>query len=198
MSLLSELAGYLPKWFWLAFSAVIILILTYLAYPLYESRVTDSRNHINSSYPSFYDKFRAAKQYVRYSYRSFRYDGDSSNNPPIIRNRAMIKGLDKDGRIHLTVYTNKGMIATHGSIADVDIKDLLSANALIKSEAKKAVVVDTYRLGDENHFVIWLEDGTPLNETLITNMIASPIDSPPTNIVNSLFKEHYRTILLSK
>ncbi len=179
-------------------AAAIFLVAAYVITPHIKSLQYLSSSHISTSEPSTFDRIRALKEYARYSYRTFKYDGMDSKNPPLVRNRAEIKGFDKYGLVHLDVYTLKGRMSAKGFIADVDIHDKKLALSIIKKESSGAVVVDTYSIEKELFFVIWLNDGTPLNETLILNSAGRPISTPPTNIVNRLFKEHYRLIAAGK
>lgn len=152
-------------------------------------------HHIASDDPSWFDRVRAAKEYARYAYRVKKYDEPFAGMETITRKRAFYLGLDEHGQIHLVAYTKDGKVKTQGAIADIKFKNLAKAPKFIAIEiSQKSVVVDSYLHNERLHFVIWLPDGTPLNESLILNGIAEPTDTPPTNIVNTLFKQHYKRI----
>lgn len=141
-----DLIDYLPLWSKLLAAAVFFLVAAYVAIPHIKSLQYLSSSHISSNEPSTFDRIRALKEYARYSYRTFKYDGIDSDNPPLVRNRAKIKGFDKDGLVHLDVYTLKGRMSAKGLIADVDIHDKKLALSIIKRESSDAVVVDTYTI----------------------------------------------------
>lgn len=195
---LFELLRYSPSYVRAGLIIISLLLFSVLAKPYVLEAMDLSKTHISSTKPTLVDKVRAFKQYVRYSFRAARYDGDESISNPLTRNRAFVKGVDKDGRIYLDVYTMKGLAKTSGWIADIAYKNSSDVSRYIKAETSNGpVVVDTYTVENEKFFVIWLSDGTPINEALIANGIASPIDTPPTNIVNTLFKNHYKRILFN-
>lgn len=193
-----DLIDYLPIWIKLLAASLFLLFATFFFTPYVTILQHLSSTHIATNEPTAFDKIRAFKEYVRYSYRAMKYDGIDSETPPLIRNRAALKGFDKDGFIHLDVYTMNGKMSAKGWLADVEIHDKKLALSIIKKESSKAVVVDTYKIDRDLFFVIWLHDGTPLNETLILNSAGKPTTTPPTNIVNSLFKEHYNLIAFGK
>lgn len=189
-----EIFDYAPKWVKVC-TALLSLVFAILFFaPYIKDLKYLSATHEVVSGPSFIDRAKAAKEYLRYSYRTFMHDGVDSESPPMLRNRAFIKGLDREGGIHLDVYTLEGKKPARGLIADVKIHDKNLALAIINKEANNAVIVDTYQHLDQLYFVVWLNDGSPLNERLILNSAGTPIKTPPTNIVNRLFKEHYRMV----
>lgn len=192
----SEIYSYIPTYakFLLAAFILIFTVIFFKDHILLAISVRE--DHIKSSQPTIIDRLRASKEYMRYSYRSFMYDGHNSESPPIMRHRAVLLGIDKAGSVHLSVYTMNGKTRVTGRIADIELISLNDVSSTIKREVgQKSVVIDTYRVGEINHFVIWLNDGSPLNEVLINLGLATPISTPPTNIVNSVFKNHYKRIL---
>jgi hypothetical protein len=191
---IQDLIDYTPKFVKITVGLGCMVVAVYFVTPYIKELKHLTSSTIASNEPGLLDRARAFKEYLRYSYRSFKYDGLESDSPPLVRNRAVIKGLDKEGVLHLDVYTIQGRKNTKGKIADVHIKDKNLALALIKKESVNAVIVDTYQYSDELFFVVWLGDGTPLNELIILNSAGEPVKTPPTNIVNRLFKEHYKLI----
>ena len=58
------------------------------------------------------------------------------------------------------------------------------------------MTVDYYKNSNEElEAVVWLKSGKPLNEELINAGVATPISTPPTNIVNRLMFNHYLKLL---
>jgi hypothetical protein len=194
-AVVQEFISYTPKKIKFLVAGVFALIFFYLVSGYIYTAYIYSTQHIASSEPAVFDRVRAFKEYIRYQYRSFKYDGTKSSAPPLMRHKAKVLGIDKDGNIHVDVYTLKGKVTAWGRIADVDIAAPLQAMLFIKAEIKsETLIVDTYTHEGVKHFVLWLSDGTPLNESLIMNKLATPSGTPPTNIVNTLFMTHYKNI----
>ena len=194
MPILRDLLLYVPRWLKFLCISFPFLVILYSMQPTLAA-ILRNTHHIASSDPSAIDRLRASREYLRYSIRKTLYDGPDSENPPLKRYRANILGLDASGRIHLNLYTLQGKVKTSGLIADIVFSDLRAVNALVMEDSEEAVVADIYTLQHESYFVLWLKDGTPINETLILHSLAVPIDTPKTNIDNTLFKRHYERII---
>ena len=196
LGLLSDAFRYTPRWVKL-FSVVAMTALFILfCSPYVISIINADVPHIKTESPTVIDKLRASREYVRYTYREFMFDGVNSDTPPIMRHRGIVRGIDKAGFVHLTLYTSEGKRRVRGQLADLKFSNpSLVAEVMAIHADTSPVVADTYAAGDGKHFVVWLKDGTPINEVLIIKGIATPIDTPPTNIVNSLFRNHYREII---
>ena len=196
VSLAADLLLLVPNYVKKTLTVVCCLGVMLLLAPYVKYIVPIELGHINSQSPDVFDKVRALKEYVRYSYRSLMYDGFNSEQVPLSRRRASVLGLDSQGSIFVEALINGEMTRFKGVVADIEINDLRSASHHIKLETKdRFVVLDTYEYGGQKHFVVWLPDGTPLNEILIAKGFARPLEAPPTNIVNSLFKRHYYVIV---
>jgi hypothetical protein len=197
-SLFYELASYIPRSIRYLLLCMFILTTGFIFREQIFTALSFSKEHIAASDPNVIDRARALKEYIRYTYRSFKYDGEKSKSPPLMRHRALIAGMDSEGNIHLDIYTTKGKVRAWGRIADIEFVDPAAVLTYIKFEVSEhSIAIDTYTHEQQKYFVLWLQDGTPLNEVLILNDLATPSTTPPTNIVNSLFLTHYKKILFN-
>ena len=198
VGLLTELVMLIPRWLKIV-TVVLLALFSVVALTPYAAVAIAGVNagaHINSTEPSLIDKSRAMRELVRYAFRELVYSPSDATVSPVSRQRGRFIGVDKSGLIHLELYTDKGRVRQSGKIADLDFNHPREIHFFIQQQVdNKFVIVDTYHYLGEVHYVVWLHDGTPVNETLILANLARPTATPPTNIVNTMFRSHYLQIL---
>lgn len=133
------------------------------------------------------------KNWLYWEYRSMRYDGVDSVHSPVRNAWANLDGMSQDGAVVLRVYEPSGPKQIKAYLADLDLKDKIKAARYINALNKASIKVDYYQLDTDStdYVVIWIDGDTPLNQTLIEQGIASPIDRPPTNIINTMMARYY-------
>lgn len=135
----------------------------------------------------------AGKSWLYWEYRAMRYDGEDSPHSPLRNAWANLDGMAEDGGVVLRVYESNGTRQMKAYLADLELKDRVKAAQYINTLNKASIKVDYYHLDSDSsdHVVIWVEGHTPLNQTLIEQGLASPIDKPPTNIINTMMARYY-------
>ncbi|MGL4755794.1 MAG: hypothetical protein ACRCXB_25850 [Aeromonadaceae bacterium] len=143
------------------------------------------------------DWLSTAKGYVYWQVRAIRYDGQDSAHSPVKTSWANYDGMTHDGALLLRVYEDKRVGQITALLADLDIKDVNGVARYLQQYKRANVKVDYYHLieNDTDYVVMWTQNGVPLNLKLIEAGLAHPMDTPPTNLVNTLMAQFYKNKL---
>lgn len=96
-------------------------------------------------------------------------------------------GLDRSGRVIVSVPSGATYLLKTYQIADVKITDLYGAASVIGQLRTEDAKLEIY---SPDQVVIWVR-GAPFNVKLIESGHAVPDPSPPTNIVDDAFSTYY-------
>jgi hypothetical protein len=100
---------------------------------------------------------------------------------------ASLAGLDKDGRLLVSVPDKASWKIEAIRVADTRITDIYGAVGLINQYKSEDALLDYYR---DDQVVIWIRN-VPFNVKLIEAGFAVPDPNPPTNIVDRAFASYY-------
>lgn len=103
---------------------------------------------------------------------------------------ATLAGLDKDGRLLVTVPNGAKWKIETIRVADARITDIYGAAGLVNQFKAEDVLLDYYQ---DDQVVVWIRN-VPFNVKLIEAGFAVPDPNPPTNIIDIAFASYYWSI----
>lgn len=141
-------------------------------------------------------KLAAFSEAVHWSTRAFLYDGHKNTDVRPARHfTAEILGMTKDAHVVFKMATPDGYQKVVAEFADLLITDVVNTTMMINRYKGRTLYVDYYQyeLDGTVHdcVVLWDEFSTPLNLELVQRQFAKPVETPPTNIVNTLMASYY-------
>lgn len=132
---------------------------------------------------------------VYWDARAWVYDGHDGQYRPVTHFTAEIKGLTKDGHVVFVYAGKEGYRTVTAEFADLIITDIKSTSTIINRFRGKTIFVDHYQYVADGKIhdcvVLWDEFESPLNLELVERQFAKPVESPPTNVVNTLMAGYY-------
>jgi hypothetical protein len=148
------------------------------------------------SFQAVSPKAKLLTEAVYWETRAFLYDGhDNKNVRPVKHFTAEILGMTKEAKVVFKMSTPEGSKNVHAELADLIITDIESTSKILNRFRGQIIYVDYYQYQLDgvvhNCVVLWDEFESPLNLELVERQFASPIENPPTNIVNSLMAGYY-------
>lgn len=140
---------------------------------------------------------RNVNGFVYWEVRAMRYDGSDSAHSPVRTSWANYDGITHEGALLLRVYDDNRVSQITALLADLELKDLNGVARYLQQYKRANVKVDYYHLikNDKDYVVMWTQNGVPLNLKLIEAGLAHPMDTPPTNLVNTLMAQFYKNKL---
>jgi len=132
---------------------------------------------------------------VYWDARAVLYDGHDGQVRPVTHFTAEIKGLTKDGHVVFLYASKEGYRTVTAEFADLIITDLKGTSTIINRYRGKTIFVDHYQYTADGKIhdcvVLWDEFESPLNLELVERQFAKPVESPPTNVVNTLMAGYF-------
>jgi hypothetical protein len=128
----------------------------------------------------------ASLYYAGFWFARVEINGQSAA-PILSTNYGNVVGLDRRGRLIVSVPNGDRFGRVEVSLADVRLTDLRGAATLIKGVRDLDAKFEEY---PGNQYVVWLNQ-IPLNVQLIEAGLAEPDPNPPTNIVDKAFATYY-------
>lgn len=128
--------------------------------------------------------------------RAVLYDGpDKVSVTPAEHFVAEIKGLRSDRQVVFSKWGDGGFVLIEAELADLDIVNFQGAKSIIDRYKGKKIFVDYYQYSDDGKVkdavVLWDEFDAPINAEIVERHFAKPVETPPTNIVNTLMAKHF-------
>ncbi len=140
-------------------------------------------------------KFTILAEAVYWDARAFLYDGHDGQVRPVTHFTAEVKGLTKEGHVVFVYASKDGYKTVTAEFADLIITDLKGTSTIINRYRGKTIFVDHYQYTADGKIhdcvVLWDEFESPLNLELVERQFAKPVESPPTNVVNTLLASYY-------
>lgn len=145
---------------------------------------------------SFGKRVSALGNALYWEARAFAYDGpDKKASTPVKHFMAEIKGMTRTGNVVFSMFTNSGMKIVEAELADLKITNLKGTTKVVNKYKGKRVYVDYYQYkeGEMLHHcvVLWDEFDAPVNVEIVERNYAKPIETPPTNVVNTLMAKYF-------
>lgn len=158
-----------------------------------------------SFFSSLSSKLNALQNTLYWGMRYYSFSDNDEETYPVLRSKGAIDGFTREGMVLLRLYTEQGVIQRQSHLADLMVNDYTNTARYLNGFKEELVVIDYYVHEDQAirqdkrttyEVVIWLDSGVPLNESLVELGLATPMPTPPTNIVNKLMFTYYRGQLL--
>lgn len=100
-----------------------------------------------------------------------------------------MEGLDRAGRVIVSIAEGDHWVKRHFALADAQIEDMYGAAQIVGALRTEHATFDVY--GES--VVAWIH-GVPVNIKLVEAGVARPDPHPPTNIVDRIFATYYWTV----
>ena len=133
------------------------------------------------------------KQALIWQYRAVRYDGmdKAGVETPHSSVPGTIEGMTKEGKL-VVRYPYEGRFVDEAfEMADLKLINVEFVAKYVNDFKLQSINIDIYKTKSTDLVVIWMQSGKPLNLMLIEEQLATPVENPPTNIVNLLMAAYY-------
>lgn len=141
-------------------------------------------------------KLSALGSAMHWSAKAFIFDGHKSTNvKPAKHFTAEILGMTKGAKVVFKMVNADGYHRVEAEFADLVITDIVNTTLLVNRFKGRSIFVDYYQYVEDeivhDCVVLWDEFSSPINLELVQRRFAEPVQTPPTNIVNTLMASHY-------
>lgn len=135
-------------------------------------------------------RLHAAKEAVFWTYRAWRHEATTVDlDPP--RLYGFIQSVNRDTTVNITIIKDNQYQSERIALADVVVTNASRLAALVDAHKHDNMEFAFYPTNSTYPYTVVWFNGEPFNLMLITEGIATPDTTPPTNIVDRLFAVYY-------
>ncbi|MBN9424615.1 MAG: hypothetical protein BGO63_15245 [Candidatus Accumulibacter sp. 66-26] len=135
-------------------------------------------------------RMAAGKSAIFWTWRAWRHKSDNAELEPE-RFYGYLESVNRDTTVNITLVRNAKYQSQRITLADLVITDPTGLATIVEAHRHSSMEFAFYPTQTPYPYtVIWL-DNHPFNLTLITEGVALPDRTPPTNIVDRLFATYY-------